>query len=164
MAAQDPPPIPPSAPSPPSPMIITITPAFCVSEGVFGFCKGFLCGAAWGLVTPFHPVVSSPWLQPPSTSVISTGRWIIRYKLPIVAISMVSNGCFLGSVLGVFNFSNSTFRYVRKKDDTWNYVLSASITGGFYTYIFTSPHRRIMHNRVVGGILAGTILYANLLV
>lgn len=165
MSAPGPPPISPSSPSSPPPFIISITPAFCLSEGVYGFCKGFLCGAAWGCVTPFHPaVLSTPWLQPPPTPLLSTWRWFIRYKLPVVAISMGSNGIFLGSVMGAFNFSMSLCRYIRRKDDKWNYIATAGVTGGFYTFIYTSPFRRIMHNRIVGGILAGTVLYANVFV
>ena len=140
------------------------TPATCLSDGVFGFLKGSLCGSVWGIVTPFHPITSSYLQPPPGTSHISTPRLILRYKLPLIAVSMTSNALFLGTILAVFNFSSSTLGYARRRDDWWNYGISAGLTLHFYRVVLASDRRRMIHNRIVGGMVIGAIVYANVFV
>mmetsp|Transcript_24180 Transcript_24180/g.34647 ORF Transcript_24180/g.34647 Transcript_24180/m.34647 type:complete len:161 (+) Transcript_24180:3-485(+) len=150
--------IPSDSTTSPGPFTLYITPETVVSDGVYGFLKGFITGAAWGVVTPFHPIVS-PWLIPP-TEVTSTLRLVFRYKLPTVGVAMMSNGLFLGGITGTFNLSSSALMYARRKDDIWNTLFSIGVTSGIYIPIFTNNSRLRIHNRIIGGFLAGSILYS----
>lgn len=143
----------------PGPFTLYITPETVISDGVYGFLKGLLTGAAWGIVTPFHPIVS-PWLREEKEVVSSTLRLIVRYKLPTVGVAMISNGLFLGGVVGTFDLSSSALMYARRKDDMWNTLLSMGITSAIYIPIFSNNSKLRIHNRIIGGLLASSILYS----
>jgi hypothetical protein len=95
----------------------------------------------------------------------------IRPKFPFSCwYSIPTNAIIFGSICGVQRLSSKSLEIIRgqqQQQDIWNDAFGFVIMYQYYHYFFlgsTDQHRLIRHNRVVGGAVVVSILYANILV
>mmetsp|Transcript_46457 Transcript_46457/g.68669 ORF Transcript_46457/g.68669 Transcript_46457/m.68669 type:complete len:165 (-) Transcript_46457:381-875(-) len=139
-----------------------VGPSTCLSAGVLGFLRGSIYGSIWGGLSPFmihhHAAASgSKKLLMIAPSVIRTSSRLI----PIYLSSMTSNGLMFGGIFGAYSLSSSTMAYVRKENDIFNDVFGFGVTYGYIHNIWKTEFRELVHNRVMGALVVGSIVYAN---
>ena len=78
---------------------------------------------------------------------------------------MPSNAIYFASILGVQRFCCKSLELLRRRpDDLLNELFGFAMVFPYYQYCLNHSERRlILHNRVVGGLMIGSIGYANLL-
>lgn len=131
------------------------SPKTIVAETVYHFIRGGIYGAAFGLVTPFHPPGSKAALQEAKTGIFKPAR-------PFSSLASVPhNAIIFGSLLGVQRLGSKTSEYVRNSQDPWNDLFGCAVAYPYYQH-FLIKHVKI-HNRVVGGAVVLSIAYANLI-
>jgi hypothetical protein len=84
---------------------------------------------------------------------------------PFGSLSAVpANAIYFGSVLGFQRLCSKSIELVRRKEDVWNEVFGFGMIWPYYHYVLNHSERRLVrHNRVVGGAVVLSILYANFL-
>lgn len=127
-------------------------PKTAVSESVHGFLTGLTYGAIWGLVSPFPYTQGKPGgafrPAPPFSSI--RGVWF--------------NAAIFGPLFGVTSFFRSGMALMRGTDDLLNDVFGLGVAAGYYNNFLANEKRLILHNRAVGAVLLGGVLYANVVV
>jgi hypothetical protein len=95
---------------------------------------------------------------------------VFRPMAPFSAISAIpSNALFFGCILGVQRLSSKSLELLRRKEDALNDLFGLAVLLPYYHFFLSSspPHlqrkRLFTHNRVVGGTIVLSVLYANLL-
>jgi hypothetical protein len=133
-------------------------PRTVISESVYQFLHGLLYGAAWGLVTPI-PAVGS------AAAAKEAASGIFRPIPPFGALSAVpANAIFFGSILGFQRLCAKSLELARKQESITNELFGFGMIWPYHQYILNHSERRLRsHNRIVGGALAISVLYANLL-
>lgn len=93
----------------------------------------------------------------------STG--VIRIVPPFGAFSGVpANAIYFGSILGAQRLCSKTLELVRRKEDVYNEIFGFGMIWPYYQYILSHSERRLInHNRIVGGAVVLSMIYANLL-
>jgi len=128
-------------------------PTTIAAETVYHFLRGSLYGAAFGLVTPFHPPGSPKALQEATTGKILPAK-------PFSSLRAVpSNAIMFGSLLAVQRFSCKSMEYARSTQDPWNDLFGCCVAVPYYTQLVVQ--RGVWHNRIVGGLVMAAIVYAN---
>mmetsp|Transcript_23356 Transcript_23356/g.65159 ORF Transcript_23356/g.65159 Transcript_23356/m.65159 type:complete len:143 (+) Transcript_23356:145-573(+) len=129
-------------------------PRTIVAETVYCFLRGSLYGAAFGLVTPFHAPGS-----PGALKELQTGRFT---PAPVFGSlrSVPSNAIVFGSLLASQRFGSKTCEWMRGQQDWWNEAAGCLVAYPYYQFCLVRNLRT--HNRVVGTILACSLVYANL--
>lgn len=94
---------------------------------------------------------------------VATG--IFRPVPPFYALSAIpSNAIFFGSILGYQRLCAKSCELGRRKEDILNDLFGFAMIWPYYHYVLNHSHRRLVaHNRIVGGVVAGSVVYANFL-
>jgi hypothetical protein len=157
------------------------SPSTIIAETVYHFLRGSLYGAAFGLVskgglkmwasipgTLIPPPLSSdvtqvtPFHAPGSPGAILEAKTgVFKPAPPFSSISSVpSNAIVFGSLLAVQRLGCKTSEYIRNTQDPWNDFFGCAVAYPYYQNIVV--RRPVLHNRVVGGAVLLSILFANL--
>lgn len=136
---------------PPPPRITTTS---VVADSVYITLLGASYGAAWGLVTPFHPPRSKKALLETKTGQFKPAR-------PFSSMASVGhNAAIFAAIMGVQSFSSKTLAFIRQKDDYVNQIFGCGVTYQYYVKLLGQTEKRlIMHNRIAGGCVLGGIIY-----
>jgi hypothetical protein len=87
------------------------SPTTIVAETVYHFIRGGIYGAAFGLVTPFHPPGSKEALQE-----VKTG--LFKPAAPFSSLTSVPhNAIIFGSLLASQRFGCKTAEFIRSKQE-----------------------------------------------
>lgn len=131
-----------------------ITPTSVVSDSIYITVLGASYGAAWGLVTPFHPPRSKQALLEAKTGQFKAAR-------PFSSIISVGhNAAIFAAIMGVQSFSSKSLAFIRQRDDYINQFFGCGVTYQYYVKLLGHTEERlIMHNRIAGGCFLGVILY-----
>ena len=135
-----------------------------VAEGVYQFIRGSMFGAIWGAVTPF-PDLTLAGASSVSSSASASAAGSFR-PAPIFASpkSIPHYAVTFGSVLAVQRMTSKFTEQIRRKDDWANELVGYGVAYRYYmAFLAHSQRRLLMHNRVVGGVMAVSVLYANFL-
>lgn len=76
--------------------------------------------------------------------------------------AVLSNGAMIGSLMGVFTWGSCSMAYIRGNNnhDIIDFASGVGAASGYFRYFFwESDKRMILHNRVLGGTLATSIIY-----
>ena len=72
------------------------------------------------------------------------------------------NASIVGGTFAVQKLTSKSLELIRGKQDWINEVVGFAVTYKYCTYFLWGAERRlIMHNRVVGGLVFGTIVYGS---
>lgn len=134
------------------------SPRTVVAESVYQFMHGCLYGAAWGLVTPFPVPGSAAAAKEAATGVFTAVR-------PFAALSSVpSNALFFGSILFWQRLCSKSLELLRRKEGILNDVFGFAMLWPYHHFILNHSQGRLRaHNRVVGGAVVFSVVYANFL-
>lgn len=78
--------------------------------------------------------------------------------------SIPYHALYFGSLLGFQKLSAKSMELVRRQEDVWNELFGLGMLYPYYRYILNHSERRIIaHNRVVGSVVAISVVYANFL-
>ena len=90
---------------------------------------------------------------------------IFRPLPPFSALSTIpANAIYFGSFLGFQRFCCKSLELVRRQEDWLNEIFGFGMLYPYYRYVLNhSEQRLVLHNRVVGGAVVLSVLYANLL-
>lgn len=90
---------------------------------------------------------------------------VFRPVPPFGAISTLpANAIYFGSILGYQRLCCKTLELVRRREDYINEVFGFGMVYPYYRYILNHSEQRLMrHNRIVGGAVLLSIVYANFL-
>lgn len=93
----------------------------------------------------------------------STG--IFRPVPPFSSLSAIpSNALYFGSILGIQRFCCKSLELFRRKEDIYNDLFGFGMIWPYYHFILNHSERRLIsHNRLVGGTIILSVLYANIL-
>ena len=88
---------------------------------------------------------------------------VFRPVPPFGAISTLpSNAIYFGSILGFQRLCCKTLELLRRREDYVNEVFGFGMVYPYYRYILNHSERRLLrHNRIVGGTVLLSIVYAN---
>ena len=130
------------------------TPSTIVTETVYHFLRGGIYGAAYGLVTPFHPPGSKEALAEASTGVFKPAR-------PFSSLSSVPhNALIFGSLLAAQRFGCKSMEFVRGRQDPWNDVFGFCVAYPYYQRFLTT--RALLHNRVLGASIVAAVALSSM--
>ena len=90
---------------------------------------------------------------------------VFRAVPPFHSLSAIpSNAIFFGSILGFQRFCAKSLELIRRQEDVGNDLFGFGMIWPYYRYILNHSERRLAaHNRIVGGALLLSVVYANLL-
>ena len=90
---------------------------------------------------------------------------IFRPCPPFSSLSAVpSNALFFGCILGYQRLCSKGLELMRRKEDPVNDIFGFAMIWPYYHYVLNNaPTRLTTHNRVVGGLVAASVVYANFL-
>ena len=87
------------------------SPTTIMAETVYHFIRGGIYGAAFGLVTPFHPPGSNAALQEARTGIFKPAR-------PFSSLASVPhNAIIFGSLLAAQRFACKTSEFIRNSQE-----------------------------------------------
>ena len=88
---------------------------------------------------------------------------VFRPVPPFGAIgTLPSNAIYFGSILGFQRLCCKTLELLRRREDYVNEVFGFGMVYPYYRYILNHSERRLLrHNRIVGGTVLLSIVYAN---
>eukprot|EP00977_Amphora_coffeiformis_P017293 scaffold5538_cov159-Amphora_coffeaeformis.AAC.11 len=94
---------------------------------------------------------------------VATG--IFKPVPPFYSLTAIpSNALFFGSILGYQRLCAKSLELVRRKEDVVNDIFGFAMIWPYYHYFLNHSHQRLVsHNRVVGGMLVASVVYANFL-
>lgn len=90
---------------------------------------------------------------------------IFRPVPPFYSLSAIpSNAIFFGSILGYQRLCCKSLELIRRKEDAINDLFGFVMIAPYYHYVLNHSHARLVaHNRIVGGMVAASVVYANFL-
>lgn len=109
--------------------------------------------------------MTESFVHPCTNTTAEAATGIFRPVPPFYAVSAIpANAIFFGSILGFQRLVAKSLELVRRQEDVWNDVTGFAMIWPYYRLVLNhSPTRLVRHNRLVGGAVVASVVYANFL-
>ncbi|KAL7468204.1 hypothetical protein ACHAXS_008430 [Conticribra weissflogii] len=126
------------------------------SDIAISFLTTSSIGAAWGCFNPIPLPGSRQAIQ-----IAKTGKFV-----PLPPFSSLSSvgyfAALFGSIAIVHRVAAGGLGLARGgKEDVWNNLVGFAAVGGYWVTILSVERRVVWNNRLVGGLVLGSVVYAN---
>jgi hypothetical protein len=113
-------------------------------------------GAAWGCFNPI-PLPGSK----EALAIAKSGQFVPLRPFSSLA-SVGYYGATIGSVVFVSKFVSGGMGVLRNRYDVWNELVGFGAVAVYWTKVLSCDTRVVWNNRLVGGAVVGSVLYANI--
>lgn len=142
-------------------LILQVTPF--PAPGSVAAAKGALRKTKQRMKPVVYTIYCSTFYLDFSFAEAATG--IFKPVPPFYSLSAIpSNALFFGCILGYQRLCSKSLELVRRQEDVFNDIFGFAMIWPYHHYCLNYSHQRLIsHNRVVGGMMVTSVLYANFL-